>query len=161
MQKMLIKVYNSKKITLAFKAVSFVSVLVTAAAFFALVISSFLQDRFSALKLVLATAIPFLAVTVFRRIVNTPRPYEVYTFYEKKPKEKKGLSFPSRHVFSTFVIAAVSISSSIYLAIGLFLVGIALAVSRVLLGIHFIRDVIAGAVIGTISGAIGLLTILL
>ena len=31
-----------------------------------------------------------------------------------------------------------------------------LAVSRVLLGIHFIRDVVCGALVGVVSGVIGI-----
>jgi membrane-associated phospholipid phosphatase len=41
----------------------------------------------------------------------------------------------------------------------LLILGIALAASRVLLGIHFLRDVIAGAAIGIASGGIGLLVL--
>ena len=50
---------------------------------------------------------------------------------------------------------------NIALGIGLLLLGAVLGVMRVLLGVHFIRDVVAGALIGVISGAIGLLTLLL
>ena len=39
--------------------------------------------------------------------------------------------------------------------------GAVLAALRVLLGVHFIRDVVAGALIGVISGVIGLLTLMM
>ena len=47
------------------------------------------------------------------------------------------------------------------LGIGLFALGAALGLIRVILGVHFIRDVVAGALIGVISGAVGLLTLTL
>jgi len=50
---------------------------------------------------------------------------------------------------------------SIPLAIGLLLFGIVLAVSRVLLGIHFIRDVVCGAAVGVISGLVGIFFLIL
>ena len=39
--------------------------------------------------------------------------------------------------------------------------GLALAASRVLLGIHFIRDVLCGALVGVISGLIGIFFMIL
>ena len=94
-------------------------------------------------------------------MIDAPRPYELYDFYENKPKEREGRSFPSRHAYSAFVIATIAFAYSIPLGIGLVLLGIALAVSRVLLGIHFIRDVVCGAIVGVISGLIGIFFLIL
>lgn len=99
----------------------------------------------------------FAAVSVFRRIVNMPRPYEIGNITRLDSSKKRGQSFPSRHVFSAFVIATVITPWSVWLAIALFVMGAAMAAVRVLIGRHFIRDVIAGAIIGIASGVIGLL----
>jgi undecaprenyl-diphosphatase len=59
-------------------------------------------------------------------------------------------SFPSGHTITAF---AVSVSLSRFypdLAMGLLFCAISIAVSRILLGMHFLSDVIAGAAIGTI-----------
>jgi len=105
-------------------------------------------------------AISFLAVTVFRKILNMPRPYEFITVPTwNKEKQKNGEGFPSRHVFSAFVIATVLFPWNMWVSIALYAFGIAMAVSRVLLGMHFIKDVVAGAIIGIASGVIGLLII--
>ena len=101
----------------------------------------------------------FFAVTIARRLINAPRPYELYDFYEQKPKNKSGRSFPSRHAYSAFVIAALLLSVNPFLSAGLFVGAVLLCVCRVLLGIHFVRDVIAGALLGLVSGAVGLLII--
>lgn len=49
-------------------------------------------------------AVSFILVSVFRAKLNARRPYEVYQFQPLIPKDKCGNSFPSRHVFSIFVI---------------------------------------------------------
>ena len=49
-------------------------------------------------------ALCFLAVTIFRKVVNKKRPYEKLPIQSLIKKDKKGQSFPSRHVFSIFLI---------------------------------------------------------
>jgi undecaprenyl-diphosphatase len=59
-------------------------------------------------------------------------------------------SFPSGHTITAF---AVSVSLSRFypdLAMGLLFCAISIAASRILLGMHFLSDVIAGAAIGTL-----------
>jgi membrane-associated phospholipid phosphatase len=53
---------------------------------------------------------------------------------------------------ATAVAPSAPISASV-----LAILGLLLATARVLLGIHFIRDVLCGALLGTISSALGLL----
>ena len=105
----------------------------------------------------LFAGIPFILVDVFRRIINAKRPYELYDFYECPPKKREGRSFPSRHAYSAFVIATLAFAFSIPAGIVMACLGLALCVSRVLLGIHFIRDVLCGAAVGIIAGVLGLL----
>lgn len=111
------------------------------------------------LRIVLVTGAPFLVVSVLREWIGAPRPYDIYPFFEKKPKNKKGRSFPSRHVFSIVLIGFIYTTLSLWIGIGIIASALVLAVLRVLLGIHFIRDVLAGAVMGTVAGVIGLLVL--
>jgi membrane-associated phospholipid phosphatase len=106
-------------------------------------------------RVVLAPAISFILVSIFRNILNAPRPYEVTGATPIIKKDTKGKSFPSRHVFSVFVIGATLYFISSPLGIALMLAGCILAVLRVIGGVHFPRDVIAGAVIGILSGILG------
>jgi len=58
-------------------------------------------------------------------------------------------SFPSGHTITAF---AVSVALSAFypeLAVGLLFCAVSIAASRVLLGMHFLSDVLAGAAIGT------------
>ena len=70
-------------------------------------------------------------------------------------KDTSGRSFPSRHVFSAFMLAMTVFY--LYPLIGCLLLacGCLLAVIRVISGVHEPRDVIAGAMIGIICGVIG------
>lgn len=94
--------------------------------------------------------ISFVVLTLFRKKINAPRPYEVFQYEPILKKEKKGESFPSRHVFSIFVIA--SGIFFIYPFYGLFLLGLGmiLAFCRYLGGVHFFRDVFVGASFGVL-----------
>ena len=47
----------------------------------------------------------FLIVSFARAVINAPRPYEKFGIPPVLKKDTKGKSFPSRHVFSVFVIA--------------------------------------------------------
>lgn len=105
------------------------------------------------------SAVPFVLVSLMRKVINAPRPYELLDFYLSAPKNKKGESFPSRHTFSIFLIATLCLPWRIYVAVTLAVLGVVLAVCRVLLGYHFVRDVAAGFLLGVISGVIGILII--
>ena len=161
MEKLLLKVYKSKRATLSFKVISALAVILSVLSYCALLFLSFYNSVYEGLAVLLSAALPFFAVGFVRMIIDAPRPYELYDFYEIKPKEREGKSFPSRHAYSAFVIATVATAYSIPLCIGLFLLAVALSVSRVLLGIHFIRDVVCGAAVGIISGLIGIFFMIL
>ena len=129
-----------------------------AAAFLSLLAHEIYFGLYKTAALILCAAgVGFVTLSIVRKLINAPRPYDLYSFYEKKPREKSGSSFPSRHAYSAFVIATLVLCLSIPASVALFALGILLCVCRVLLGIHFIRDVAAGALIGIIAGVIGLL----
>ncbi len=104
---------------------------------------------------ILVPAISFLLVTVFRAIMNRPRPYEVWEIEPLIEKDTKGKSFPSRHVFSMFMVATVVGKYFIMGGAALMLAGVILAVIRVIAGVHFVRDVVVGAILGVGLGVAG------
>lgn len=159
MEKLLRRVYSSENISLLLKIISHASVLLCVLSFLGMLVHFYLASPLLSVKIAFIFAIPFVIVSLVRQLINAPRPYELYDFYEIKPKRKCGRSFPSRHVFSAFAIASLSFSVSVWLGVALIAIGIALAVARVLLGMHFIRDVAAGGIIGIISGIIGIVLI--
>lgn len=107
------------------------------------------------LKVILVPAVSFVLITVLRRIINAPRPYEKFGIPPVIEKDTKGKSFPSRHVFSVFIIAVTIFYSHPGAGILIGLIGVSMAVIRVLGGVHEVRDVVAGAVIGLLCGVVG------
>lgn len=107
------------------------------------------------LRAVLVPAVSFAAVSVFRNIVNVPRPYEKFQLPPVLDKDTSGKSFPSRHVFSVFLIAMTIFRLYPDAGILLFIIGAGLALIRVIGGVHEPRDVIAGALIGIVCGLLG------
>ena len=132
-----------------------------AVAAFALLFRFYLNvSLLSAVKYLGMLGIPFVLVSLMRRYIGAPRPYEVYDFFENRPKDSEKNSFPSRHAFSIFAIGtatwfAYPVFGSILLTLGLMMCFI-----RVALGYHFPRDVITGALIGVISSIIGSLILM-
>ena len=113
-----------------------------------------------ALKLSIMAAVPFVILSVLRILIHSQRPYEVFDiheFSELREKKKSGRSFPSRHVFSAFLIGVLWIPYALPFGIAAILLGILMALERVARGIHFVKDVLVGAVIGILSGVIGIL----
>lgn len=104
--------------------------------------------------LVLVPALSFLGISIFRKFCDAQRPYEVYDFKPLLPKDTKGKSFPSRHMFSIYVIAATVAHFYPEACIGLGFAGIVLGVIRVITGVHFPRDVVAGAAAGIFFGVV-------
>ena len=160
-ERVLLRVYEDGKTATVLKVASVAIVAVTALAFLVRILELFATDHLMLLETLIITGVPFVSLSVMRILVDAPRPYELLPFYEKRPKGKCGRSFPSRHVFSVFVIGTVIMPSSILLSSMLLILGACLATFRVLLGIHFIRDVVAGALMGAVSGTVGLLAVTL
>lgn len=103
----------------------------------------------------------FIILSVFRYFVNRPRPYEKFELPPVIAKDTKGKSFPSRHVFSAMVIAMTFLLASPWSWLGVLFVVIAvlLAIVRVLSGVHFISDVVAGAGFAIVAAVVGYIVI--
>lgn len=107
------------------------------------------------IRFALTCGVPLVLLSAARKFINAPRPYEVYGLQPLMPRESSGKSFPSRHVFSIFVIAGCYLHLLPGEGAVLLLLGVILAAIRVLAGLHFEKDVIAGAVIGLLSAFVG------
>lgn len=155
MYNILKKVYENQRLYGYLSLLSHFIVILTVLSYVPLLIGSWLVSPISSLKVIIITAAPLLLVTLLRSLVNAPRPYELYDIYEHAPKRKGGHSFPSRHACSIFAIGTVSLFIYPIMGVILLLLGLILCAARVLVGIHFIRDVAAGALSGAVCGIIG------
>ena len=155
MQRLLKSVYDSKGLKTVLFAISYISTALSILGFALLSIHFIKLSLLSFAKLALALGVPFLLVSRVRVFIDAKRPYEVYDFYKIEPKGKKGHSFPSRHAFSAFAIATLTLFVYPAFASVLLLFAVGMCVCRVLLGIHFIRDVVAGGLVGVICSLLG------
>ncbi len=106
------------------------------------------------LKVFLVPFFTFVAVTLLRHYLNFQRPYEKYQISPLIIKLKKGHSFPSRHSTSVFIIAMAGLYINVYIGIAFLALGIIICITRVIAGVHFIRDVIAGALFSVLIGIV-------
>ena len=104
--------------------------------------------------------VSFILLSIWRDRINKPRPYEVFDMVPVIDKKTKGHSFPSRHIFCMFLIAVTVFYFYPLAGLLIGLVGIALAVNRVIGGVHFVKDVVCGALVGILCGAAGFYVIL-
>ena len=139
------------------RIVSLSCVLVTAYAVGYLLVSLLAKAPWEALKIALLLLVPLLFISLVRRLVKAPRPFELYDIEPPKGRHAKGRSFPSRHAHAAFAVASVMIFYQPVFGALLFAVGLFAAIARVWLGLHFPRDVIAGALTGTVSSLLGML----
>ena len=77
-------------------------------------------------------ALGFAAVSAYRSCLNAPRPYERCAISPLIVRDGAGESFPSRHAFSAFAIAASWFAAAAPVALALLAVAALLAVCRVL-----------------------------
>lgn len=104
------------------------------------------------LKVTLVPLAVLALVTAMRYIINAKRPYEVFSYSPAVPKNTKGKSFPSRHTASAFIIAMAFLYLDTTLGIIMMVLATVIGITRVLSGVHFVRDVIGGALISIIIG---------
>ena len=154
------RVYSLSGLPTLLKTLCAGAVILTAVSFVVFFTVNAMYDYIAGIKIILSAMIPFIAVSVMRKLINAKRPYEVYSLdrmNEEFRRAKRGESFPSRHVFSAFCIGTLIMQWSVILGASVILLGVLIAAVRVMLGVHFTRDVIVGAVIGVASGVVGIL----
>lgn len=105
----------------------------------------------------------FFGVSVLRVIVNRKRPYEVFGISPIIPKDTKGKSFPSRHVYSATILAVTFLAQGetcfVGIGVGMMIAAFVIATLRVISGVHYVSDVIAGFILALLTGWLGFVVI--
>lgn len=117
------------------------------------------MDVVGKVKVVLVPGVTFAICTIFRHLIDEKRPYEKMDIVPLIKKDKRGQSFPSRHVLSAAVISVSGFYVNFYVGMVLSLLTILIAVIRPVAGVHYIRDVLAGMALGVICGYVGFFVI--
>ena len=104
-----------------------------------------------------STGIANAAMVVLKRRFRRKRPceYAAHPLYDVKPLgyvPSDHFSFPSGHSMNAFAVAAVIALQFPWLAPLAFVLAASVAASRVLLGLHFVSDVVVGSGLGTLIG---------
>ena len=105
-------------------------------------------------KSVVVCGTGFVAVSLFRHFYNAERPYQIYDIKPIISKNSKGRSMPSRHCFSASVIAVSVSVINLPLGIVIGVLAVCIAALRVAFGVHFIKDVLVGLLLGVLIGSI-------
>ncbi len=93
----------------------------------------------------------YVANTAVKNVIGRQRPtFEEFPHLVRTPTQ---LSFPSAHATSSFCAAAAY--RGLLPAGPLYATATAMAASRVVLGVHFPSDIVAGAALGTLVGTLG------
>ncbi|PJA45915.1 hypothetical protein CO174_01290 [Candidatus Uhrbacteria bacterium CG_4_9_14_3_um_filter_50_9] len=112
------------------------------------------------LQTALALLMAYAVTAVLARLVKRPRPYQEGQFEPVIKPFIETHSFPSAH--ATFVFALASLTYASPELFGYFFAAaVIVALARVAVGVHYLSDVFAGAVVGLLFGKAAEIAILL
>lgn len=114
-----------------------------------------IKSNIRIVKVILVPAAAFGICTIFRRVVNAGRPYEKMNINPLIKKDKKGQSFPSRHTLSAAMIAMTALYVNQCFGIIMLMIAAVIGAIRPIAGVHYVKDVVAGFVIGVAFGMFG------
>ena len=103
---------------------------------------------------ILVPALGFVLLTLVRKWINQPRPYETWEIVPLLDKDSSGHSMPSRHVFSATIISMACLHASLTMGMICLTLSAFLGLVRVLGGVHYPKDVVVGYICGLVWGVI-------
>ena len=101
---------------------------------------------------ILVPAFGFVLLTLLRKWINQPRPYETWGIVPLLDKDSSGNSMPSRHVFSATIISMACLHANLPVGLILLVLSAFLGLVRVLGGVHYPKDVLVGYACGLLLG---------
>lgn len=101
---------------------------------------------------ILVPASGFVLLTLVRKWINQPRPYETWEIVPLLDKDSSGNSMPSRHVFSAAIISMACLHANLPVGLVLLVLSAFLGLVRVLGGVHYPKDVLVGYACGLLWG---------
>ena len=96
----------------------------------------------------------FVILSLLRKKINAPRPYEVWEIIPLLDRDSPGQSMPSRHVFSASIISMACLHASLSVGVILLILSVFLGLVRVLGGVHYPKDVVVGYICGLVWGVL-------
>jgi len=114
-----------------------------------------------ALLTILGVLTLWLVVETVKALTIRARPFISLSNTRVLGWKERGMSFPSGHTAQTFFLAAFfshAFQFSPWWTTGLYIVAVFVGFTRVYVGVHYPRDVVAGAILGSVWGIIAILT---
>ena len=117
-----------------------------------LLVITYLQEGLGkqVLMYVFVHASGFVILSLLRKKINAPRPYEVWEIVPLLDRDSPGQSMPSRHVFSATIISMTCLHASLSVGVILLVLSALLGLVRVLGGVHYPKDVLIGYACGLV-----------
>ena len=103
---------------------------------------------------VFVPATGFMILSLLRKKINAPRPYEEWTIKPLLDRDSPGQSMPSRHVFSATIISMACLHASLTMGMICLTLSAFLGLVRVLGGVHYPKDVVVGYICGLVWGVL-------
>ena len=121
-----------------------------------LLVTTYFQEGFGkqVLIYVFISATGFVILSLLRKKINAPRPYEEWDIKPLLDRDSPGQSMPSRHVFSASIISMACLHASLTMGMICLTLSALLGLVRVLGGVHFPKDVLVGYICALVWGVI-------
>ena len=121
-----------------------------------LLATTYLQEGLGkqVLMYVFVPASGFVILSLLRKKLNAPRPYEVWEIVPLLDRDSPGQSMPSRHVFSASIISMACMHASLTMGMICLTLSAFLGLVRVLGGVHFPKDVVVGYMCALVWGVL-------
>lgn len=113
------------------------------------------SQRLFAYELVVGNTTLWLIVETMKMFFHRDRPYSALKQMRVVGTKERGTSFPSGHTSQAFFMAAIvshSFNLNQELKLLLYTVALCVGITRIYVGMHFPRDVLGGAILGTTWG---------
>jgi membrane-associated phospholipid phosphatase len=117
-------------------------------------------DRLVAYELILGTLTLWIMVELVKALVRRSRPFKRVTQARIVGYRAAGRSFPSGHTSQAFFMATLVVSHfhiNAWVALLLYAIALLVGITRMYVGAHYPRDVLAGAILGSAWGLLGVL----
>ena len=109
-------------------------------------------DDTLAQQLAIGLVINVTLYKILKNITGRPRPYQQILVVEQCARVPDEFSFPSGHMAAACVMVVIAGSAFSAALVPLLILAILIGSSRVYLGMHYPSDVLAGALLGILSG---------
>lgn len=128
-------------------------------AFLAACLFYFLNDRHLAIVIVLGTLTLWLLVETIKALADRDRPFLTFEEARVVGRKEKGDSFPSGHTSQIFFLTTLFAQHFHFgpAAIVIYLVAALVGFTRIYVGAHYPRDVLAGVILGSVWGILATL----